>query len=211
MAHAAVERGEPLAWFEQLYAEVNQDPRRIPWADLAPNPNLVEWMDRERVTGGQQRALVVGCGLGDDAEELARRGFQVSAFDISKTVVAWARERFSKTRVDYQQADLLQLPASWRGRFDCVFEAYTLQVLPPAPRRQAIACIAACLKSQGTLLVITRGREQTDDRGPMPWPLTRIELNGFTAAGLHEVRFEDYVESEDPPVRRFRVEYRRLS
>ncbi len=210
MARDAVERGEPLEWFEQLYADANRDPGSVPWADLAPNPNLIEWLDRERVTGEQKRALVVGCGLGDDAEELARRGFEVTAFDLSKTAVRWAKARFPGTSVNYQPADLLQSPPAWDGSFNFVFEAYTLQVLPPELRQQAITRVAACLEPQGKLLVITRGRQETDERGSMPWPLTYGELTACTAAGLEEVRFEDYVENENPPVRRFRVDYRRL-
>ncbi len=37
------------------------------------------------------------------------------------------------------------------------------------------------------------------------------ELGEFVKAGLTDVNFEDYVDAEDPPVRRFRAEYRRPS
>jgi hypothetical protein len=43
----------------------------------------------------------------------------------------------------------------------------------------------------------------------MPWPLIREELDGFKSQGLKEVSFEEYLDKEDPPVRRFRAEYRR--
>ncbi len=44
----------------------------------------------------------------------------------------------------------------------------------------------------------------------MPWPLTRAELSAFTAVGLEELSFEDFLDLEDPAdpsVRRFRVLY----
>jgi hypothetical protein len=41
----------------------------------------------------------------------------------------------------------------------------------------------------------------------MPWPLTSRELNHFTEIGLQELSFEDFLDSEDPPARRFRVLY----
>ena len=44
LADSAVARGEPLAWFDQLYRDAARDPGLIPWADLAPNPNLVAWV-----------------------------------------------------------------------------------------------------------------------------------------------------------------------
>ncbi|MCC5670705.1 class I SAM-dependent methyltransferase [Nostoc sp. CHAB 5784] len=40
-----------------------------------------------------QKALVIGCGLGDDAEAIASLGFEVTAFDISPTAIAWCQER----------------------------------------------------------------------------------------------------------------------
>ena len=43
----------------------------------------------------------------------------------------------------------------------------------------------------------------------MPWPLTRPELAQLAgAARLAGMSFEDYVEAEDPPARRFRCVYR---
>lgn len=90
-----------------------------------------------------------------------------------------------------------------------MFEAYTLQVLPPELRPPAIRSIADCLAPGGTLLVIARARESADEPGTMPWPLLKNDLTGFSACDLETVSFEDYFDSEDPPVRRFRVEYRR--
>ena len=57
-----------MAWFEELYAQVESSGRSVvPWADLEANPNLVAWLDREQLDGAGKSALVVGCGLGDDA------------------------------------------------------------------------------------------------------------------------------------------------
>ena len=65
----------------------------VPWADGLPDPNLVEWAGRAGSAGSDgagRRALVVGCGLGYDAEFLAGRGFAVTAFDLSPTAIAAA-------------------------------------------------------------------------------------------------------------------------
>ena len=82
-------------------------------------------------------------------------------------------------------------------------------MLTPDLRREAIRCIAEFLAPGGTLLVITRGREPADPEGKMPWPLTREEVYSFGDFGLKEVSFEDYIDKETPPVRRFRAVYRR--
>lgn len=91
--------------------------------------------------------------------------------------------------------------------FDFVLESYTLQVLPPDLRDEAMRRVADFVAPGGMLLVVTRGRESGDDEGAMPWPLTRGELAIFTNAGLAELECEDYIDGESPPVRRFRVTY----
>ncbi len=209
LARESIERGDPTGWFETVYTQAGGDASHVQWADLRPNPGLVDWADRQRLDGNGERALVIGCGLGDDAEELARRGFRVLAFDVAPTAIAWCRSRFQASHVDYRVADLLAAPGAWDGAFHFVLEAYTLQVLPPNLREAAIERIARCVMPGGTLLVIARGREPSEDPGSMPWPLTREELSGFRLAGLTEAQFEEYLDGEQPPVRRFRVEYRR--
>ena len=200
--------GDPLGWFEALYSRAIEKPEIIPWADLEPNPNLIEWLDRHGIKG-PGRALKIGSGLGDDAEELARRNFQTTAFDISETAVAWSQRRFPQSSVVYTVANVLQSPIEWETAFDFVLESYTLQVLPYDLRAEAIRSIASFVAPGGTLLIIARGKDPGEPDGTMPWPLTKDELALFVNHGLTEVAFEDYMDSETPPVRRFRASYRR--
>jgi SAM-dependent methyltransferase len=210
LAQSHVARGNVLGWFEPLYAEAQGNAERVPWADRIPNPNLTEWLDREAITGNGRSVLVVGCGLGDDAEYLAARGFAVTAFDIAPSAIDWCRRRFPNSPVEYQVANLLEPPETWNNAFDFVVEAYTLQVLPPSARQQAIMRLARFPRSAGTLLVICRAREPEDPEGQMPWPLLRSELTALDGLGLQPIQFEDYWDrSDESPTRRFRASYRR--
>jgi SAM-dependent methyltransferase len=204
-------KGDPLGWFEALYAQAKSDPSTIPWADLAPNPNLIEWLDARRVDGAGHKALVVGCGLGDDADALAQRGFEVTAFDISPTAIDWCRRRYPQSKINFVTADATNPPPEWRGAFDFILESYTLQAIPTQLRRRAQAAIVDLLAPQGILLIICRARESDEPADQPPWPLTRSDdLSLFVKAGLREESFEDYLdEHEDPPIRRFRAVYRR--
>jgi len=206
-----IRKGDPTGWFETLYQEGEAGKSTVPWANLCPNPFLLDfWKTHPQPTAGKT-ALTIGSGLGDDAEQLAAWGFRTTAFDISETAIRASRKRFRDTTVEYLAADLLEPPSTWRRTFHFVFEANTLQVLPAPLRLSAIENLAGFLCPGGLLLVIARGREPSDPQGQMPWPLTCAELSAFTAVGLEELSFEDLLNVEDPgepPVRRFRVLYR---
>jgi SAM-dependent methyltransferase len=207
-------KDDPTGWFEPLYQEGEAGKSTVPWANLRPNPRLVEFWNTHPQETARRTALTIGSGLGDDAEQLAAWGLRTTAFDISETAIRASLKRFPNSNVDYVVANLLEPPSRWRRTFNFVFEANTLQVLPAALRPRAIANIAGFLCPGGLLLVIARGREPSDPEGQMPWPLIRAELSAFTAAGLEEISFEDFLDLEDPgdpAVRRFRVLYKAKS
>lgn len=206
LAQRMLPGGDIASFFDAVYATAEGDTDGVPWADLQPHPAALAWLQQQNVQGQGRSALVVGCGLGDDAEELARRGFKVTAFDVSPNAIAWCRQRFPESSVHYQPANLFNAPEEWRQAFDFVLEIYTIQAIPRQFREQVIANIAQFVAPGGQLLIVCRGREPEDDPGTMPWPLTRAELALFEQAGLHEVSFED-VQIEEQ--RHFRVVYER--
>lgn len=203
LARESIARGDVTGWFERLYAKSERDGFAISWVDLAPNPHLVEWIG-ERPARPRGRALVVGCGYGDDAELLAGLGLSVVAFDISSTAVRRCRSRFPGSIVEYVVADVLAPPAEWAGTFDFAFEAYTVQVLPGEARSACARSIGAMLAPDGILLVVARSRRPEDPAGAMPWPLTRAELDEFEVPGVRLAKLTEPVEPGDPPVPQIR-------
>ncbi|HYM20915.1 MAG TPA: class I SAM-dependent methyltransferase [Candidatus Kapabacteria bacterium] len=191
----AISKGDKYDWFDDFYAAANGDQSVIPWADTVANPYLVTWLDRTNTSGEGKSAIVIGCGLGDDAEELARRGFSVTAFDVSKNAVEWAMERFSNSPVQYLTSDLFAPDPSWKRGFDFVLECYTVQALPRDIRSRAIEAVTDLLAPKGTLLVIARGwaPDQTEDT--FPWAITDEDLALF-GKELHESSKEDFIEKE---------------
>jgi SAM-dependent methyltransferase len=201
LAADSIARGDATGWFERLYVAADHGVITVPWADFAPYPRLVSEL-AGRAGGG--RALVVGCGLGDDAEHVASLGFATVGFDVSPTAIATARRRFPHSSVEYVAADLLAPPRRWYATFDLVVEIFTLQVLPVASRRTATARLARLVAPGGRLLVVARAREENDPVGDLPWPLTRAELDSFHDHGLVAKSIVDYLDDEDPgPVRRW--------
>lgn len=184
LAAESLAHDDPTGWFERLYAEAASGDAIVPWDRDEPNPLLVDAVTRRALNGAGRRALVVGCGLGRDAEFVATLGFDTVAFDISATAVHGARARFPESTVDYVVADVLDPPAEWTGAFDFVVESITVQSMPLSVRPTAINSITRMVAPGGELLVISGIREEGEQVDGPPWPLTRAELNSFAADGL---------------------------
>ncbi len=203
------EKGDSLGWFEALYREAAGNKERIPWADLAPNKFLVRFAEKTNLKGNNRKALVVGSGLGDDAKYLHDLGFDVTAFDISKTAIDWAKKLHLQTDIKFFVADLFDTPKEWYQAFDYVLEVYTIQPLPLEIRSNVIDSIANFVKKDGTLLVVTRGREDDEVPLELPWALSKKDLSRFLENNLKQTHFEEMLGDEEEQIRRYVVEYKR--
>jgi SAM-dependent methyltransferase len=211
LAGEAFAAGEPTGWFEPLYAAAAAGQAVVPWDRGIPHPLLVAWAHARGLQGAGRPALVVGCGLGEDAEFVASLAFDTVAFDVSKSAIRAARRRFPDSAVHYVTADLLDPPPSWRHAFDLVVESMTLQALPDPPRRHAIPNVGHLVGAGGTLLAIARARDEGSepDDGP-PWSLTRAEIDALTVTGLRPVLIEEFRDDGPPPTHRWRAEFCRV-
>lgn len=209
LAAEYLEKGDATGWFEALYREAAGDNERIPWADLEPNRFLRRYAEATGLRGGGRRALVVGCGLGDDARFLHDLDFRVTAFDISPTAIEWARRIHRDADIKFVVADLFVPPKDWYQEFEFVLEVYTIQPLPMEMRARTIDAIANFVKFRGNLLVVTRGREDDEIPLELPWALSRKDLSRFEMNGFQQIRFEEMFGDEEPPIKRFVVEYER--
>ena len=200
---------DPTGWFEPLYAAAARGETDVPWDRGGPSPLLVEWASARALDGAGRRALVVGCGLGDDAEHVAGLGFATVAFDISPSAIRLARERFPDSAVDYVVADLLDAPREWDEAFAFVVESITVQALHASVRPRAIAAIARTVAPGGTLLALSAAREPEEPADGPPWPLTRAEIDAFASGGLRAVKIEDLPGVGDLGQRWWRAEFER--
>jgi SAM-dependent methyltransferase len=134
-------------------------------------PDAAEWDERysgsEQVWSGNPngalvaevadlppgRALDVGCGEGADAVWLARRGWQVTALDVSRVALERAERHAAEAGVEvtWVLAGLVEaeLPP---GSFDLVSAQYA--VLRKTPRSVAERTLIGLVAPGGTLLVV---------------------------------------------------------
>jgi SAM-dependent methyltransferase len=180
----ALAHNDATGWFEPLYAAAEEAETAPPWNSDEPRALLRQWAEDRHLRGDGRSAIVVGCGLGADAEYITRLGYATTAFDLSPTAIRLAREHHPDSTVDYRVADLLDLPPGWRGAFDLVVECWTIQALPDPPRAEAIQNIAALVAPGGTLIVVAHARSDDGPDDPAagpPWPIGPATIDAFAA------------------------------
>jgi 2-polyprenyl-3-methyl-5-hydroxy-6-metoxy-1,4-benzoquinol methylase len=105
------------------------------------------------------RILDVGCGRGELAYAMARRGAQVVAVDYAADAVAIARQTYADTdelrsgRLTFTQADILEFQAD--EPFDAVVASDFVEHLEPPMLAAAVARLAGVLKPAGRFYVHT--------------------------------------------------------
>ena len=179
-------------FFENVYKNADrQNLESIPWASLSANRHLLRYLNsKEDSSFG--RALVIGCGLGDDADALAQMGYEVDAIDISSSAIALAKERFMHSGINFSVADIFKLPKQMFGRYDLVFESRTIQSLSPSFREALTDIISRLVISGGELLLHANVQDDHHNFGGPPWPLYKKELWAFEGYGF--VKITDTIE-----------------
>ncbi len=197
------EHNRASEWFDELYKKHENNHENIPWARQDVNPLLQTYLDKGEEHKG--KALVIGCGLGDDAYALENAGYDVLAIDISQTALDLAQKRFADSNILFEKQDIFDMPQKYHEGFDFVFEALTIQSLPIEFREKMINAVANTVAKDGKLLVVAHQHDGSND-GP-PWPLTHDEISLFKTHGMKELSFELINETSKISNVKFRVLY----
>lgn len=115
-------------YYEKLYAESEQY-----WGWLPSPVSLILLAHRKKGA-----LLDLGCGQGPDAIFFARKGFEVTALDISPKAIEDLRRHAEGLPVRAVVADMGDPP---HRPFDVVFSRMALQMVEPAQRRAYIGLL----------------------------------------------------------------------
>jgi SAM-dependent methyltransferase len=111
------------------------------------------------------RLLEVGCGTGDDANEIIERGFEYNGIDFSHSAIAQAQRRLSGTKVSFVCSDFF----SWKAkeRYAVVYEKGVFHGLGGLRRRQLFARrVATVLNEQGIWITVSGSADKYNPQFP---------------------------------------------
>ena len=191
-------------FFENIYKKSQGNEEKVPWAEMQTDKYLKEYLEMHC---GEGKAIVIGCGLGDDAAALEEAGFEVTAIDISKTAIQWAKERYDYTDINFLVQDIFDLPLQMLGEYDFVFESRTIQSLPIQHRDKIISCISTLMAPKAKALVIANGKQEGEKFEGPPWPLEYNELRLFENHGCKELEFSIFESDNKTSKLKFRALY----
>src|SRR5262249_44568923 len=126
--------------------------------------DLEKAMDEIGLRGGS--ALDLGTGPGTQAIHLARRGFAVTATDISEAAIRLAMEKAQKKglEITWEQDDILDTRLD--QQFDFIFDRGCFHVLEPERRQDYVRIVSGLLKTGAYLFLKCFSRLQPGEQGP---------------------------------------------
>lgn len=131
-------------FWEPFYEDRN---RPITFFPNKPDENLVAHVNAGVLAGG--KALELGCGPGRNALYLTRQGYQVDAYDLSETAIAWAKERAAEEQLDVNFECRSVFELAPEQEYDLVYDSGCLHHLLPHQRIPYIEMIHQALKPGG--------------------------------------------------------------
>ncbi len=108
--------------------------------------------------------LELGCGAGNLALLLARRGVRVTGVDICATAIGWATERAAAAGIDatFIVDNVIELAHLPTAAFDTVVDGHCLHCLTGADRARCLSAVRRVLRPGGRSVVLTMCGEVRD-------------------------------------------------
>ena len=147
-----------VKWDERWREKIANGPTHHGGHD--PDPLLVELIEGLEGAQAGRRVLELGCGLGANAIWLAKRGWEVSANDLSPVALEEAAKRAREAQVEVNFVAGDSATTSFEPDYDLVALFYLH--LPTQARAQLLANARSALAPGAKLLFV--GHDATDER-----------------------------------------------
>jgi len=173
--------------WEKMYHE--EAVEEMPWFYPGLDPDLVGALEGLGITAGSILDLCTGPGT--QAMKLAERGFEVTAFDISKTAVKKAHENAKKKGLDIEFVEKDFLAGGAGRTFDFVFDRGCFHTLSPELRGEYLKVISKLIRPGGYLFLKCFSHREKMEGGP--YRFTPEEIRGYFSGPFDVLSIEETV------------------
>ena len=152
----------PAEHWEQRYRTGD-----LPWDSGEVEPQLRQVLDQLHISG--QRALEIGCGTGTNAIELARRGFEILALDVSQSAIDMATRKAEAAGVKgvmFQCHDIIESLPVEPASTHLVFDRGCFHAVADEDRLVFSQRVADALRPGGYWLCLCGNADETTEGGP---------------------------------------------
>ncbi len=153
----------PTDWWDGLYRR--GDVRSLPWYTPDLDPDFAVALERHPLAG--HRVLDLGTGPATQAVNLAKRGFDVIATDISESAIRRAKQvaKAAGLSIDFRVDDILRSKLE-PSLVDVIADRGVFHVLPPEKRSVYVRTVRAILRPRGWLLLKCFSDKEPGTMGP---------------------------------------------
>jgi ubiquinone/menaquinone biosynthesis C-methylase UbiE len=189
---------DPHEFFTSVYHDIP------PWDVGAPQPALSALFDEYPPLSP---ALDVGCGSGDLAISLAKRGLHVTGIDFVEAAIVQAREKVRAlppevaNLLDFQVADALQ-PSLLKRQFGAVVDSGFLHVLDQAQSDRFIDELASVVAPGGRYYLLAFAVDFGIPNVPRRVSEEELRVRFTSERGWHilDIRSAEFLSRVAPPV-----------
>jgi 2-polyprenyl-3-methyl-5-hydroxy-6-metoxy-1,4-benzoquinol methylase len=180
--------------WEELYQQ--QEIESMPWFNPELDKDLEKALDELGLRSGS--ALDLGTGPGTQAIHLARRGFAVTATDISEAAIRLAMEKARKQglEITWEQDDILDTQLD--RQFDVIFDRGCFHVIEPGWGGDYVRIVSGLLKPGGYLFLKCFSRLQPGEEGPYRFTPEQIRENFGGRLSVLSIKETVYQGTLDP-------------
>ncbi|MFQ5346110.1 MAG: nitroreductase family protein [Mariprofundus sp.] len=187
------------AGWEARYQETSME--RLPWFHAGLDADFEQALAQFQITAG--KVLDIGCGPGTQAIALAKRGFSVTASDVSRTAVESSRllAEAENLSIEFHVDDVLD--SKLAGSFDVILDRGIFHCFDQQTDQQAyLTTLRRLLKSGGLLLLKCFHKDETREQGPPGRygedDIRRFFADGFELLETHATQFSPGPQDEPP-------------
>ncbi|MDQ6954465.1 MAG: nitroreductase family protein [Mariprofundaceae bacterium] len=165
------------AGWEARYQETTIE--QLPWFYAELDDDIQQSLDTLHLTSGS--ALDLGCGPGTQALSLAKRGFVVTASDVSWTAIESARKLAVAEQADITFHVDNVLNSALNQQFDLIIDRGVFHCFPESNDQQAyLDTVGRLLPAGGILLLKCFHKDETCEMGP-PGRYDEADIRRFFA------------------------------